>query len=283
MNTINLYNTSSYRCSQAVTSTYSTSFSFAIRLLHTDMQDAIAGIYGFVRLADEIVDTFHDYDKQLLLDKFRAETYTAIAQGISLNPVLQSFQLVVNNYRVRHDLIDAFFSSMETDLHKKSWKTKAELDAYIYGSAEVVGLMCLQVFCEGDEERVTQLTPAATALGAAFQKVNFLRDLKDDAENLDRQYFPGVDFEKFDNRSKLIIEKEIQADFDDAYTGIVQLPVKARLAVLVAYRYYFCLFRKIKRMSPDAVRNKRIRVPNAQKMLLMLQTATWDKMVYSLK
>lgn len=273
MNSIYLFNKTSRECSRSVTKSYSTSFSWAIQLLHADIRDHIHGIYGFVRLADEVVDTFHDFDKEFLLNKFRQETYHALDEKISLNPIVHSFQLTVNQFNIPRGLIEAFFQSMLSDLNKKQWTSQEELKAYIYGSAEVVGLMCLHVFCEGNGKLADALTPSAAALGAAFQKVNFLRDLKDDMENLDRQYFPHVDFNNFNAPSKKTIEADICKDFEAAFIGIQKLPLKARFGVLVAYRYYFCLFDKIRKLPPQALMQRRIRVPNMQKLLLLAQTA----------
>ncbi|MDO6432818.1 phytoene/squalene synthase family protein [Flavitalea sp. BT771] len=273
MNTVFLFNQASHDCSRCVTGRYSTSFSSAIKLLHPDLRDPIHGIYGFVRLADEIVDTFHDYDKVTLLDRFEADTWSAIREGISLNPVLQSFQLSVNRFHIEERLVAAFFKSMRTDLEKKEWSSREELTEYIYGSAEVVGLMCLQIFCEGDSHLAKVLSKEATALGAAFQKINFLRDLRDDVEGLNRQYFSDVNFTRFSPETKAFIEQDILQDLRVAYRGIQRLPSKARFGVLVAYRYYLCLFRKIRSLPPEVLMRKRVRVPNLQKALLLLRTA----------
>jgi phytoene/squalene synthetase len=271
MNTVAIYDKVSNACSRMVTTTYSTSFSAAIRLLHPALRDPIHGIYGFVRLADEIVDSFHDYDKRMLLTQFEADTYRAIADGISVNPVLQSFQQVANRYGISKPLIAAFFASMYTDLDKKTWANKEELSAYIYGSAEVVGLMCLQVFCEGDSELAARLKDAATALGAAFQKVNFLRDLQDDVTSLGRQYFPQIDFSNFTAEDKRRIEADIMLDFKKASAGIHALPEKARFGVLIAYQYYLRLFLKITRLQPQRLLNRRVSVPKIEKILLVMQ------------
>jgi len=273
MNTVSLFNLVSLDCSRCVTGRYSTSFSSAVKLLHPDLRDPIHGIYGFVRLADEIVDTFHEYDKATLLDRFEADTWSAIREGISLNPILQGFQLSVNRFHIEERLVAAFFKSMRTDLDKKEWSSREELTEYIYGSAEVVGLMCLQVFCEGDSQRAKALSKGAMALGAAFQKINFLRDLRDDVEGLNRQYFPGISFTRFSPEAKTSIEADILQDLKEAYEGIEKLPSKARFGVLVAYRYYFCLFRKIRSLPPEVLMRKRVRVPNFQKGLLLLRTA----------
>jgi 15-cis-phytoene synthase len=265
---LHLFHNTSQQCSKITTEIYSTSFSSAIKLLHKDLRTPIYNIYGFVRFADEIVDTFHDFDKALLLEEFKAETYNAIKRGISLNPVLHSFQMAVNQYSIDHNLIDAFFKSMEFDL------SKAEYDAagyaeYIYGSAEVVGLMCLYVFCEGDKAMYEKLKPSAQSLGAAFQKVNFLRDVKADYQELNRTYFPGMDFKNFTPAMKQQIENDIAEDFAKAYQGILNLPVKARFGVYVAYKYYLTLFKKIKKIQPAKIMEQRIRIPNYSKVFIL--------------
>jgi phytoene/squalene synthetase len=255
-------------CSKATTLKYSTSFSSAIKLLHHSLRTPIFNIYGFVRFADEIVDTFHEFDKPALLAEFKQETYAAIRRGISLNPILHSFQITVNEYNIPHDLIESFFKSMEMDLQNVSYDTDGYHE-YIYGSAEVVGLMCLSVFCDGNRSKYEQLKPAARSLGAAFQKVNFLRDVKADFEQLSRTYFPGVDFTNFTPEMKRQIEDDIAADFRDAYKGIVQLPVKARFGVYVAYKYYLSLFRKIKKTTARQILDRRIRIPNYGKVIIV--------------
>ena len=265
---INLFHTVCAQCSRATTRRYSTSFSNAIMLLHKDIRQAVYNIYGFVRFADEIVDSFHGYDKRALLQEFRNETYLAIKRGISINPILHSFQTTVNKYDIDRQLIDAFFNSMELDLEKNSYDNIAYCE-YIYGSAEVVGLMCLKVFCEGDEYSFEKLKRPARSLGAAFQKVNFLRDLKADFEVLDRVYFPGCDFNNFTENDKRRIENEIQKDFDEAYKGIIHLPLKARFGVYVAYKYYLSLFKKIKRLQAINVRERRVRIPNYRKAVII--------------
>jgi phytoene/squalene synthetase len=267
---IPIFNDVSSACSKITTERYSTSFSSAIRLLHKDLRTPIYHIYGFVRFADEIVDTFHDYDKEILLAEFKKETYAAFSRGISLNPILNSFQQVVNKYNIDHELVDAFFRSMEFDLSKKKYD-EAAYKEYIYGSAEVVGLMCLFVFCDGDKEMYLKLKPYAMALGAAFQKVNFLRDVKADSENLKRVYFPGVDFNNFTNDTKSAIEADIDTEFEKAYKGIVMLPIKARFGVYVAYNYYLSLFRKIKQSQPNMLLEDRIRVPNFSKAMIVMR------------
>ena len=209
---VQLFHTTSENCSRIVTENYSTSFSSAIRMLHKDLRKPIFNIYGFVRFADEIVDTFHDFDKLFLLQQFKIETYDAIKRGISLNPILNSFQRTVNEYNIDHKLIDAFFNSMEMDLNKKAYDTE-EYKEYIYGSAEVVGLMCLYVFCEGKKELYDKLENSARSLGSAFQKVNFLRDINADFNGLARIYFPGCDFNNFTEEQKSQIEEDIQNDF----------------------------------------------------------------------
>lgn len=258
----------SEQCSKATTELYSTSFSSAIRLLHADIRQPIHNIYGFVRFADEIVDTFHHVDKAALLDEFKEATYAAINRGISLNPILHSFQLTVNQYDIDIELIEAFFYSMTLDLETQSYDG-AGYDQYIYGSAEVVGLMCLQVFCEGDKQLFNALKSNARSLGAAFQKVNFLRDLKADYEGLERVYFPGCDFKNFSDVDKQEIEEDIQQNFDDAYKGIVKLPIKVRFGVYVAYKYYLSLFKKIKKTRAKNILEERIRIPNYGKVFIV--------------
>jgi len=267
---MHLFHDVSSECSQITTERYSTSFSSAIRLLDKDLRKPIYQIYGFVRFADEIVDTFHDYDKINLLNEFKKETYSAIERGISLNPILHSFQLVVNQYHIDHHLIEAFFNSMESDLTKTAYDDEGYRE-YIYGSAEVVGLMCLYVFCEGDETNYLSLKPYAKALGAAFQKVNFLRDVKADSQHLNRVYFPGVDFSQFNHRMKNEIELDIENDFKMAYKGILKLPVKARFGVYVAYKYYLSLFKKIQQSKPKMLLEQRIRIPNHSKYFIVMK------------
>ena len=265
---INLYHTVSQDCSRITTERYSTSFSSAIKLLHKEMRAPIHNVYGFVRFADEIVDTFHDYNKGELLAQFKEETNNALSKGISLNPILHSFQLTVNQYNIPHELIAAFFKSMEMDLSRTTYNSDGYAD-YIYGSAEVVGLMCLCVFCEGDMTMYTKLKPSAQALGAAFQKVNFLRDVKADYENLNRTYFPEVDFLNFTQHKKKQIEADIELDFKNAYQGILLLPARARFGVYVAYKYYLSLFKKIKKTQPANILDQRIRIPNYGKIFIL--------------
>jgi 15-cis-phytoene synthase len=268
MNTIALYDKVCLKASRNTTYSYSTSFSLGIRSLDKKFHAPIHAIYGFVRFADEIVDTFHGYDKNDLLTRFREDTYRAIAEGISLNPILHSFQRVVNEYRIEQELYDTFLDSMAMDLTDTAHDQRS-YETYILGSAEVVGLMCLRVFCEGDEARYQKLKPAAMKLGAAFQKVNFLRDLKDDHQNLGRTYFPGVDVSHLDAETKALIEEDIQHDFDEALIGIRQLHKGARFGVYIAYVYYLNLFRKIKALPYDRILKERVRVRNRRKVLLL--------------
>lgn len=265
---INLFHDLSQQCSKETTERYSTSFSSAIKLLHHDLRGPIFNIYGFVRFADEIVDTFHQFNKAELLIEFKKDTYLAIERGISLNPILHSFQLTVNKFGISHELIEAFFVSMEMDLDKTSYNSQG-YKQYIYGSAEVVGLMCLYVFCEGDQSRYDELKPGAQSLGAAFQKVNFLRDVKADYEELSRTYFPEVDFNNFTPSMKKQIEEDIAIDFTAAYDAILNLPVKARFGVYVAYKYYLSLFKKIKKSNPSNILEQRIRIPNYGKAFIV--------------
>jgi phytoene/squalene synthetase len=265
---MNLFHEVSQDCSRITTEKYSTSFSSAIRLLHKDLRTPICNIYGFVRFADEIVDTFHGYDKAMLFEEFKKATYDAIERGISLNPILHSFQMTVNQYKIDHALIDAFLYSMELDLGKHTYD-RAGYETYIYGSAEVVGLMCLYIFCEGNQAQYDALKPAAKSLGSAFQKVNFLRDVKADFEGLDRMYFPDCDFANFTQADKLAIEQDIQKDFDEAYAGILNLPIKARFGVYVAYKYYLSLFKKIQRLEPAHILESRIRIPDYGKAFIL--------------
>ena len=265
---MNLFHEVSQDCSRITTEKYSTSFSSAIRLLHKDLRTPICNIYGFVRFADEIVDTFHGYDKAMLFEEFKKATYDAIERGISLNPILHSFQMTVNQYKIDHALIDAFLYSMELDLGKHTYD-RAGYETYIYGSAEVVGLMCLYIFCEGNQVQYDALKPAAKSLGSAFQKVNFLRDVKADFEGLDRMYFPDCDFANFTHADKLAIEQDIQKDFDEAYAGILNLPIKARFGVYVAYKYYLSLFKKIQRLEPAHILESRIRIPDYGKAFIL--------------
>ncbi len=263
-----LYDNTSYRCSKAVTNAYSTSFSLAIRFLHKDFEDPIHGIYGFVRLADEIVDSFHGFEKQQLLQRFKDDTFRSIEDKISLNPILNSFQRVVNKYDIDLRHIHIFMESMEMDLKKEEYDQE-KFEKYILGSAESVGLMCLKVFCEDDVPLYTSLRPAAKKLGSAFQKINFLRDLNADFSDLGRSYFPGIDVTKLDDQDKRIIEEDIQKDFDDGLAGIVQLPKKARFGVYLAYIYYTALFAKISDTPATEILSRRISISNRKKATLL--------------
>lgn len=268
MNTIALYDNVCLKASSVTTSSYSTSFSLGIRSLDHDLRGAIRSIYGFVRFADEIVDTFHGYNKAALLARFREDAHRAIEEGISLNPILHSFQHVVNRYGIEAELYDTFLDSMAMDLQGRAYDQRA-YETYILGSAEVVGLMCLRVFCKNDEALYQRLKPAAMKLGAAFQKVNFLRDLKDDHANLGRTYFPGVDVSRMDSSTKRRIESDIKADMDAALSGIKQLPRGSRFGVYMAYVYYLALFKKIQALPCDRILKERIRVRNSDKLALL--------------
>ena len=272
-----LFNQSSLECGKLITQRYSTSFTLGIQTLDKKFHAPIYAIYGFVRFADEIVDTFHEHDKAGLLAEFRQETYKAIKTGLSLNPVLHGFQLIVNKYEIDVDLIEAFFKSMAMDLDFRTYNDSKYLE-YIYGSAEVVGLMCLKVFVEGDSEMYDRLKGPAKKLGSAFQKVNFLRDIKSDFDERGRVYFPGVSFELFDKIAKGEIEEDIQKDFDEAMVGIANLPDGAKLGVKVAYLYYQKLFDKIKGLSADTITHQRIRIPNSQKFTLLIGTYFGSKL-----
>lgn len=263
-----LFDRVSLRCSKLTTHAYSTSFSLGIRCLDRSIRNPIYAIYGFVRFADEIVDTFHDFDKKSLLARFKAETYLAIDEKISLNPILNSFQHTVNRYNIERELIDQFLYSMEMDLSEKDYDT-TNFEKYILGSAEVVGLMCLRVFCDGEEQRYQQLKPAAMKLGSAFQKINFLRDLKADYEGMGRTYFPELNMAKFDDETKAKIELSIAEDFKAGYQGIVKLPRAARFGVYMAYVYYLTLFKKIRSTPPEQVLRSRIRVRNREKISIL--------------
>ena len=263
-----LFDNASLRCSKLITNTYSTSFSLAIKFLHKDFESPIHGIYGFVRLADEIVDSFHQFPKSELLARFKKETYLAIEEKISLNPILNSFQWVVNTYEIDHSLIEKFLASMEMDLRKEEY-TQEKYEDYILGSAEVVGLMCLKVFCEGNQEQYDELKAPAMKLGSAFQKINFLRDLNADYNELGRSYFPGIDVSKLDDPTKAKIEADIKADFDAGYKGIVNLPKKARFGVYLAYVYYSALFTKISNIPSARILEERISISKPQKARLL--------------
>ena len=267
-----LFDTVSFKCSKLVTKSYSTSFSLAVYMLSPSIRDAIYSIYGFVRFADEIVDSFHGYEKEYLINDFEKEYYKSYEAGISLNPILNSFQHTVKEYNITDDLVQAFMKSMKLDLVKQNYKSKEEYNEYIYGSADVVGLMCLKVFVKGNEEKYNQLKAEAMRLGSAFQKVNFLRDLKDDNLILNRNYFPGVDLKSFDENSKKAIIAEIEEDFRIAYQGIVKLPIEAKFGVYTAYVYYKKLLHKLERTPSHKIGNARIRVSNYTKFGLLAKS-----------
>ena len=267
-----LYHNISKNASKHITRTYSTSFSLGIRLLDKSIHNAIYSIYGFVRLADEIVDTFHDFPKAEMLSEFKKDTYKSIDRKISVNPVLHSFQWAVNEYKIDMTLIDQFLKSMEQDLNDIEYSNDAYQE-YIVGSAEVVGLMCLKVFVNGDQKLYEELEESARRLGAAFQKVNFLRDVKADYEDLGRTYFPGVDLTSFSAQEKSKIEQDIQNDFFYALEGIKKLPSSSRLGVFVAYRYYLSLFKKIKNIPSERLMQERIRVNNYKKLYITFKSA----------
>ena len=253
-------------CSKNVTNSYSTSFSLATKMLSKSIRQDIYNIYGFVRFADEIVDTFHDYDKKELLNRFIDELNYSLKNKISTNPILNSFQHTVNKYNIDYRLIDSFLISMKMDLKKIKYNSEKEYKQYIYGSADVVGLMCLKVFVSGDEETYKKLKPSAMALGSAFQKVNFLRDLNADFHDLNRTYFPNLDFKDFDDQSKMLIMEDIENDFRKALKGIYELPNNSKFGVYAAYKYYKRLLTKLKRTSYMKIKNERVRVPNYQKV-----------------
>jgi len=271
MNHIALFDSTTFECSKLITQRYSTSFSMGIRVLDKSLHAPIYAIYGFVRYADEIVDTFHQHDKRSLLAKFKAETYQAIEDKLSLNPVLHAFQLTVNQYGIDKELIEAFLYSMEMDLDKQTYDEQ-HYQTYIYGSAEVVGLMCLYVFCNGDKTLYDTLKEPARRLGAAFQKVNFLRDMQSDYAERGRVYFPHVSFDCFDLHTKQLIEQDIQDDFDAALEGIRKLPFSARTGVYLAYIYYLKLFEKIKTAETTQILQERIRIPDFTKIILLIKS-----------
>ncbi len=264
-----IFDTVSNTCSKKVTHAYSTSFSTATKMLSPSIRQDIYNIYGFVRFADEIVDSFHGYDKQILFDDFERQMYDAIKNKISLNPILNAFQHTVHTYSIPAELYESFMKSMRLDLHKKKYLTDAEYKEYIYGSADVVGLMCLKVFVKGNQNTYDTLKDSAMRLGSAFQKVNFLRDLKADFEDLDRNYFPDTDLNMLNEASKMKIIKEIEDDFEAGLKGINQLPVEARFGVYTAYRYYKRLLTKLKQTPSEAIKSTRIRVPNYEKFSLL--------------
>ena len=261
-----LFDQISEECSKNVTKSYSTSFSLATKMLSSSIRQDIYNIYGFVRFADEIVDTFHNYNKEELFKRFVNDLNHSLKEKISLNPILNSFQKTVHKYGIQKELIDAFLKSMKQDLKKKNYKTSKEYKDYIYGSADVVGLMCLKVFVSGNESEYKNLKPYAMSLGSAFQKVNFLRDLNDDYKKLDRIYFPGVEYSSFDENTKNQIMVDIEKDFSEALKGIYMLPNNSKFGVYAAYKYYKRLLIKLKRSSYLKIKKQRIRVPNYQKV-----------------
>lgn len=267
-----LFDDVSFKCSKLVTKNYSSSFSIAVKMLSPSIRDAIYSIYGFVRFADEIVDSFHDYEKENLIDDFEKEYYKALNLGISLNPILNSFQHTVKEYNITDDLVQAFLKSMKQDLTKSSYNTQTEYADYIFGSADVVGLMCLKVFTKGNNTKYKQLKNEAMRLGSAFQKVNFLRDLKDDNLILNRTYFPGINLNNFTEAAKTQIISEIEDDFNIAYQGIVKLPIEAKFGVYTAYIYYKKLLTKLKNTPYHEIGNSRIRVSNYTKAGLLAQS-----------
>ncbi|MBQ22381.1 MAG: phytoene synthase [Flavobacteriales bacterium] len=267
-----IFDVVSENCSRNVTNLYSTSFSMATRLLHSSIRQDIYNIYGFVRFADEIVDTFHDFPKKDLLNRFEKDLYHSIKNKISLNPILNSFQITVNKYNIDSGLIKSFLKSMRWDLEKKVYTSNNDYKEYIYGSADVVGLMCLKIFVKGDSEKYLKLKSSAMSLGSAFQKVNFLRDLNDDYEKLNRTYFPEINVDEFDEESKRHIILEIEKDFKLAHKGIFKLPTEARLGVYTAYKYYGKLLYKLKKTPSLKIKKSRIRVPNYQKMGVLLNS-----------
>ncbi|WP_367209998.1 phytoene/squalene synthase family protein [Sphingobacterium sp. R2] len=274
-----LFDELAYEVSKKTTEKYSTSFSLGILALKPSIRASIYAIYGYVRLADEIVDSFHGYDKQRLLGRLHLETTNALNEGISLNPILQSFQETVRKYNIDMSLINQFLHSMEMDLNKVEYNSERYKE-YIYGSAEVVGLMCLQVFCDGDRQRYEELKPYAMKLGSAFQKINFLRDLKEDYQVLGRTYFPNLDMGQFDNIMKRGIEEEIHAEFKEALLGIKKLPASSKFGVYLAYKYYLSLFSQIRKKSSEEILENRIRIPNIQKAYVAVKSYVRYKAAY---
>lgn len=267
-----LYDKVSLRVSRMTTNTYSTSFSLGIKVFHPRFHDPIYSIYGFVRIADEIVDSFHDYDKESLLNEFRTDTWKALDRGISTNPILNSFANTINKYRIPRELISTFLDSMEMDLDRTKYDNLGYAN-YILGSAEVIGLMCLKIFVEGDEEMYESLKPKAMSLGSAFQKINFLRDMHNDYQVLGRIYFPGLSVDEFTPERKRIIEEDIEKDFRNGFEGIKVLPKPVRFGVYLAYVYYYTLFRRIRKMPPSLILSQRVRIPNSTKYALLAKSA----------
>jgi len=259
-------------CSKIVTKTYSTSFSLATKMLSKGIRQHIYNIYGFVRFADEIVDSFHDYDKETLFKDFSSDLEKSLKNKIHLNPILNSFQATYHKFNIDKDLVDSFMSSMKKDLHKTKYLSNQEYENYIYGSADVVGLMCLKVFVNGDSKKYEELKSFAMRLGSAFQKVNFLRDLKDDFEVLNRTYFPNTDLNQLDEESKIKIIEDIEGDFKEGLNGIKKLPIEAKFGVFMAYRYYSQLLKKLKKTPALEIKNTRIRVPNYKKIELLTRS-----------
>ena len=279
---IQLYHDTSFSMSKKMTKAYSTSFSLGIKAFAKEYRDPIYAIYGFVRLADEIVDSFHDYNKAELIKQFRIDTFNAIKEGISTNPVLHSFQLVVNKFQIDNKLIDAFLKSMEMDLDKSSYNREI-YDTYIYGSAEVVGLMCLKVFVNGDEFKYLELLYPAKMLGSAFQKVNFLRDIKSDIDERGRIYLPDVHgTEGIDDKNKKRLESEVKEEFHQALIGILKLPMGVKLGVYSAYLYYYVLFKKIQRLGVEELLKRRVRISNFTKLLLLVKSF-WEIKVVKIR
>ena len=267
-----LFDQVSESCSRIVTESYSTSFTLATKMLDSSIRQDIYNIYGFVRFADEIVDSFHNYDKKELLNLFEKDLKKSIEDKISLNPILNSFQKTIHNYQIDYELVNSFLNSMKLDLDKKKYLTKKEFDQYVYGSADVVGLMCLKVFVKGNKNQYNDLRPYAMSLGSAFQKVNFLRDLKADHDGLNRSYFPNLKIDEFDEPSKKIILDEIDKDFKHALKGIFKLPSSARFGVYTAYKYYLKLLNKLRKTHPLKIKSTRIRVPNYQKVNVLARS-----------
>jgi phytoene/squalene synthetase len=267
-----LFDQVSESCSKIVTESYSTSFTLATKMLDSSIRQDIYNIYGFVRFADEIVDSFHNYDKKELLNLFEKDLKKSIEDKISLNPILNSFQKTIHNYQIDYELVDSFLKSMKLDLDKSKYLTKKEFDQYVYGSADVVGLMCLKVFVKGNNQDYNNLKPYAMSLGSAFQKVNFLRDLKADHDGLNRSYFPNLNIEEFDEESKQIILNEIDKDFSNALKGIFKLPSSAKFGVYTAYKYYLKLLNKLRKTPPLKIKSSRIRVPNYQKVNVLARS-----------
>lgn len=269
MDALKLYDRVCAECSVLTTKAYSTSFSLGIRFLGEQLRQPVYSIYGYVRFADEIVDTFHHKDKSTLFERFKADTNLALEEGISLNPILHAFQQVFHRYSLDKNHVDLFLQSMEWDLKRADYD-RVGFEQYIVGSAEVVGLMCLKVFVNGDQSEYERLRPFAERLGAAFQKINFLRDIKADFQEMGRSYFPNLDMTSFDEQTKSMIEDEIEADFKEAYKGIIELPRSSRLGVYIAYIYYLRLFQKIRSLPSERIMEERIRIPNSRKATLFV-------------